>query len=100
MILLLSLLACQSAPKESVPDSSAGTTTDSQTTQTNDSQDSTRDTQETGTNTRQLVGQPPANPVPLPDFVATNYDEAPRSRDDLLGHRTIIWFYPAASTAG
>lgn len=94
--MLFLLLACQS-PKESAPNpADSSLTNDSQTTQT----DSETTTETTETTSRELVGQAPSNPVPLPEFVATNMDESPRSRDDLLGHRTIIWFYPAASTAG
>jgi peroxiredoxin len=46
------------------------------------------------------VGEPPATPVPAPDFAATNMDGAARDREDLLGHPTVMWFYPAAGTAG
>ena len=47
-----------------------------------------------------LVGEPPATPIPAPDFAATNLDGAARDREDLLGHPTVMWFYPAAGTAG
>lgn len=47
-----------------------------------------------------LIGQPPAAPRALPEFQATNRDGAARRREDLLGHPTVIWFYPAAATAG
>lgn len=42
---------------------------------------------------------PPAD-VAAPDFTATNYTGDPRTRADLLGHRTVMWFYPAAFTGG
>ena len=45
-------------------------------------------------------GTPPDRAVPAPDFVATNRDGTGRDREDLLGHPTVIWFYPAAGTAG
>ena len=35
-----------------------------------------------------------------PDFAATNRDGGARDREDLLGHPTIMWFYPAAGTYG
>lgn len=35
-----------------------------------------------------------------PEFDATNRDDTPRDRDNLLGHPTVIWFYPAAATGG
>ncbi len=47
-----------------------------------------------------LIGSAPAKAIPAPEFVATNRDGSGRSREDLLGHPTVIWFYPAASTAG
>lgn len=47
-----------------------------------------------------LIGQPPAAPRALPEFQATNRDGTARRREDLLGHPTVIWFYPAAATAG
>ena len=39
-------------------------------------------------------------PVELPDFQVVNYDESPRSKDDLLGHPTVVWYFPAAGTPG
>lgn len=36
----------------------------------------------------------------LPDFVAYHHDTSPRSREDLLGDPTVMWFYPAAATSG
>ena len=47
-----------------------------------------------------LNGTPPAAAVPAPEFVATNRDGTPRSRPDLTGHPTVVWFYPAAMTSG
>ena len=38
--------------------------------------------------------------TPAPEFVATNRDGSARSRPDLVGHPTVIWFYPAAGTSG
>lgn len=48
----------------------------------------------------ELYGDQPAEPVPPPVFVATNRDGTTRTEADLLDHRTVMWFYPAASTAG
>lgn len=47
-----------------------------------------------------LYGHAPAVAVPAPVFTATNRDGTPRGRDALLGHPTVIWFYPAAGTPG
>ena len=45
-------------------------------------------------------GTVPASPAALPEFAATNSDGSGRAREDLLGHPTVMWFYPAAATAG
>ena len=42
---------------------------------------------------------PPEN-IPAPDFTALNYDGDSRSREDLLGHPTVIWFFPRSQTYG
>jgi len=48
----------------------------------------------------ELHGTAPAAPVPLPEFAAYAHDGSPRSRADLLGHPTVVWFFPAAGTPG
>jgi hypothetical protein len=45
-------------------------------------------------------GVAPDEPLPAPDFTATNRDGAARDREDLLGQPTAMWFFPAATTAG
>ena len=47
-----------------------------------------------------LAGVAPATPLSIPEFSAVNQDGAPRSRDDLLGHPTVVWYFPAAGTPG
>jgi len=47
-----------------------------------------------------LNGDVPAAPVDVPEFAARNYDGGARSREDVLGHPTVMWFYPAAATSG
>lgn len=47
-----------------------------------------------------LNGEWATDRVPAPEFVATNRDGTARSRPDLIGHPTVIWFYPAAGTSG
>ena len=67
---------------------------------------------ETGSETGSAVGSDPVD-VPsgtngtipgvtleAPEFSATNRDGGARDREDLLGHPTIMWFYPAAGTYG
>jgi hypothetical protein len=48
-----------------------------------------------------LNGQPPSAPVGLPSFgQVTNRLGASVSPADLVGHPTVLWFYPAAGTGG
>lgn len=47
-----------------------------------------------------LNGSKPAENLPAPEFAATNRDGTPRARPDLIGHPTVVWFYPAAMTSG
>lgn len=49
---------------------------------------------ETADTAPQPHGLPPESPVPAPTFVATADDGTPRGREDLLGHRTLLWFFP------
>ena len=45
-------------------------------------------------------GTIPSEALEAPEFSATNRDGGARDREDLLGHPTIMWFYPAAGTYG
>jgi hypothetical protein len=47
-----------------------------------------------------LHGTPPLSPKPVPTFSVVNRDGTMRTQADLIGHPTVIWFYPAAGTAG
>ena len=47
-----------------------------------------------------LNGAQPETALGAPEFSATNRDGSARSREDLLGHPTVMWFYPLAATAG
>jgi cytochrome oxidase Cu insertion factor (SCO1/SenC/PrrC family) len=47
-----------------------------------------------------LHGERPASPISTPDFEARNQHGQPRTKEALLGHPTVMWFYPAAATAG
>lgn len=86
--MLFLLLGCV-APEKIGPDTSA--VSDSGATDSD-----TDDTDPTG----ELYGVPPDAPVPLPTFTAHNqYGEA-RSEADLVGHPSVLWFYPAAGTYG
>ncbi len=52
------------------------------------------------TDTEGFNGTSPREPVPLPTFAALNQYGDPRGPEDLLGHATVIWFYPLADTPG
>ena len=45
-------------------------------------------------------GEVPAAGIVAPAFAAVSHTGAPRSRADLLGHPTVVWFFPAAGTPG
>jgi cytochrome oxidase Cu insertion factor (SCO1/SenC/PrrC family) len=47
-----------------------------------------------------LHGQRLAAPRALPEFNAVANDGTPRTREDLLGHPTVVWFFPVAGTPG
>lgn len=47
-----------------------------------------------------LNGDVPDAPVAAPEFTAANRDGSSRSREDLLGQPTVMWFYPLAASAG
>jgi hypothetical protein len=47
-----------------------------------------------------LNGTVPAAPIALPSFVARAQDGTTRTEADLLDKRVVMWFYPAANTAG
>jgi hypothetical protein len=90
--MLALLLACQQAekPLESKADSQS----------TDSPNESTPTESPPDTSPPQLHGATPENPLPLPDFTASNMDGAARDREDLLGSPTVMWFYPAANTSG
>ncbi len=87
------LLACTTTPGDSVAllDTGAADTADS-------AGDSV-DTVDVDT-ALDIHGNWATDRIPAPEFTATNRDESARSRPDLLGHPTAIWFYPAAGTSG
>ena len=43
-------------------------------------------------------GTPPEAPISAPEFTATASDGTPRTRANLLGKTTVMWFYPSAAT--
>lgn len=47
-----------------------------------------------------LHGQTPDSALPAPEFVALNADGATRTRPDLVGNPTVMWFFPLSGTPG
>lgn len=47
-----------------------------------------------------LWGAQPSQPLPAPEFQVTNFDGTLRTRDWLLGHATVMWFFPLSGTPG
>lgn len=51
--------------------------------------------------TLDLHGNRPAQNLAAPSFSSVkNRDGSPRTREDLVGQPTVLWFYPAANTGG
>lgn len=48
----------------------------------------------------ELYGVAPQAALAAPEFTAVNHDGSTRTREDLLGHRTVMWFFPFAMTPG
>ncbi len=48
----------------------------------------------------QLYGTVPESPVALPEFQALNEHSELRDRSALLGHPTVMWFFPLSGTPG
>ena len=47
-----------------------------------------------------LYGTQPQQDTPPPVFSALNYNDEVRTQEDLIGHPTVIWFFPFAGTPG
>ena len=106
---LLALLACtvsdpvddgaeETDSPTTLADSAAPT--DSGTTGDTDTTDTDSGTTDTDTGSERLFGTFPAVALAAPEVTALNFDGTERTRDDLLGQPTVLWFYPAAGTAG
>jgi hypothetical protein len=48
----------------------------------------------------QLFGTVPESPIAAPDFQAVNEHGELRDRSALLGHPTVMWFFPLSGTPG
>ena len=48
----------------------------------------------------ETIGARPDEFLGLPEFQATAHSGEPRGQEDLLGHPSVLWFYPMADTSG
>lgn len=105
-LLLLMLAGCAGTGSEPLVATGPATTGPSETTTTTTSTGSTTPAPTSTWACRddvpanQLNGSYPAAELPAPEFTAYNYDGSTRTKADLQGHVTVMWFYPAANTAG
>ena len=86
---------------QSTPTTTVTTTTTSGTSGTT----TTGTTPTTGTtsttiDTTNLYGTLPAKAIPAPKFTAYSHEDEMRTREDLIGHPTVLWFFPFADTPG
>jgi hypothetical protein len=104
-LFLVPLVACAASVKEPATDDTNGAAA-SQTTDGGPATGTSTKTSSTGTVTidpglaDQLNGQIASGDYPPPSFVAQNYDLTERTEADLIGHPTVLWFYPLAKTPG
>jgi hypothetical protein len=90
--LLLLGLACSSPEVDPAPDTKDDTADNIDT----DDPPLTIDTGSAGG----LTGTIPEVALAAPEFVATNLDDTERTQVDLIGHPTVMWFYPLANSPG
>jgi hypothetical protein len=90
----VALVGCAAPADKDEDDAGGGTADDSATPEDED------DGSANEVEADELNGTVPDTALPAPEFVATNRDGGARAREDLLGHPTVMWFYPAAATAG
>src|SRR5436190_20507710 len=108
MLLLVFLLACSGDGSDSPgadgdADTDADSDSDSDADTDSDSDSDGDSDSDTDTDTDTDVsfnGTVPDEPISVPEFAATNQDGTARDRDDLIGHPTVLWFYPGAFTSG
>jgi len=102
ILYVLLLTACGPSP---TPDTTNGDDDDDVTVGDDDDDPTDTDTDtDTDTTTTTLTGEyngtlPPIE-IAAPDFAAVNRDGSARSKADLLGHPTVLWFFPFAGTPG
>ena len=92
------LLACTDPAPSNNPAADADVDTDTDSDADTDA-DTDTDT-DTDTGVYVFNGTVPDSRIPAPEFEARNMDGSTRSRPDLIGHPTVVWFYPAAASSG
>ncbi len=92
---LAALLGCAAPADKDEDDGEGGSADDSAAPDDDDDDGAANDVEPD-----ELNGTVPDEALAAPEFVATNRDGGARAREDLLGHPTVMWFYPAAATAG
>ena len=101
LIPLFFLLACGAGSDGGTPTDGTGDDDDDILTFGDDDDDGSTDTDTSSTTlTGDFNGTLPPIEIAAPDFSAQNRDESLRSKDDLLGHPTVLWFFPFAGTPG
>ena len=53
-----------------------------------------------GVETAALIGKCATENRTIPPFKALSHDGAARSKEDLKGHPTVVWFFPVSGTPG
>jgi hypothetical protein len=76
------------------------TATGTPTTSTGTTDTTTPSTTNTTIDTTKLYGTAPDTVVPAPTFAVYNHESEVRTREDLMGHPTVFWFFPFADTPG
>ena len=100
MLLLVFLFACSGDLSDSHGgDGDADTDADSDSDSDADSDSDSDSDSDTDTDVS-FNGTVPGEPISAPEFAATNRDGSSRDRSDLIGHPTVLWFYPGAFTSG
>jgi len=100
---LFLLMACAPAPADNVAgDDDDASDTDLLTFGDDDDDDDDTDTATTGGTTLdgEYHGTLPGFELAAPEFNAINRDGGARAQPDLIGHPTVMWFFPLAGTPG
>jgi hypothetical protein len=105
-LLLVLAVGCSGGKDDTSDLAETDTDTDTDSDADSDSDTDSDSDSDTDTDTGTMVlpdglhGTPPDSPLAAPEFTATAMDGTPRSQPDLVGHPTVLWFYPAAGTGG